>query len=152
MRDIKEIIVHCSDTNCGTEEGIREYHMKQRHWADIGYHFVILNGMADSTHTDIDGSVVPGRPEEEVGAHCENHNAHSIGVCLVGEKQFTTAQYQALKHLLISLMDKYSLTAKEVHCHYEYDTAKAQGKTCPNIDVLEIRDLLQEEFKLEPKG
>ena len=41
---------------------------------DIGYHFYITR----------DGEIHPGRPLEKVGAHCRNHNAHSIGICYEG--------------------------------------------------------------------
>jgi N-acetylmuramoyl-L-alanine amidase len=41
---------------------------------DIGYHFYITR----------DGEIHRGRSLEEVGAHCRNHNAHSIGVCYEG--------------------------------------------------------------------
>ena len=32
----------------------------------------------------LDGTVEHGRPEAEIGAHCQNHNEHSIGICYVG--------------------------------------------------------------------
>ena len=31
-----------------------------------------------------DGEIEPGRPEWLTGAHCKNHNAHSIGICYEG--------------------------------------------------------------------
>ncbi|MDC2180798.1 N-acetylmuramoyl-L-alanine amidase, partial [Bacteroides thetaiotaomicron] len=40
----------------------------------IGYHFYITR----------DGEIHPGRPLEKVGAHCRNHNTHSIGICYEG--------------------------------------------------------------------
>jgi N-acetylmuramoyl-L-alanine amidase len=146
MREIKELIVHCSDTDCGTEQGIRDFHINVRGWKDIGYHYVILNGKADSSHPDDDGAIIPGRPEEEIGAHCEGHNANSIGVCLVGVKAFTVSQMQALQSLLLNLMHTYNLTPENIHCHYEYDTAIAQGKTCPNIYIADVRALFTGEI------
>ena len=41
---------------------------------DIGYHFYITR----------DGEIHRGRALEKVGAHCRNHNAHSVGVCYEG--------------------------------------------------------------------
>ena len=41
---------------------------------DIGYHFYITR----------DGEIHRGRALEKVGAHCRNHNTHSIGVCYEG--------------------------------------------------------------------
>lgn len=74
MRQINEIIIHCAATPEGrnfTVADIDKWH-KQQGWRGIGYHFVIY----------IDGSVHKGRPVEDVGAHCLNHNAHSIGCVL----------------------------------------------------------------------
>lgn len=76
MRTITLIIIHCSATPEGkdyTVEDIDRWH-KARGWKCIGYHYVIYR----------DGSIHKGRPDEMVGAHCVNHNKHSIGVCYVG--------------------------------------------------------------------
>ena len=56
----------------------------------IGYHYVI----------DIDGVVETGRGLDEVGAHAAGFNAASIGICMVGTKRYTPAQWQALTGLL----------------------------------------------------
>ena len=45
-----------------------------RGFRDIGYHFYITR----------DGEIHRGRALEKVGAHCRNHNTHSIGVCYEG--------------------------------------------------------------------
>ena len=76
MRTINEIIVHCTATAEGkdyTVEDITRWH-KARGFKTIGYHYVIYR----------DGTVHAGRPENEIGAHCQGHNAKSIGVCYVG--------------------------------------------------------------------
>lgn len=75
-RNIKEIIVHCSDTPEGrhhTVEDLRAWH-KAQGWSDIGYHYVVY----------IDGSIHVGRDVDIVGAHCSGHNSNSIGVCYIG--------------------------------------------------------------------
>jgi len=48
--------------------------MSVRQVSIIGYHFVIYR----------DGSIHVGRNKDLVGAHCEGHNAISIGVCYIG--------------------------------------------------------------------
>ena len=45
-----------------------------RGFRDIGYHFYITR----------DGEIHRGRALEKIGAHCRNHNAHSVGVCYEG--------------------------------------------------------------------
>ena len=35
-------------------------------------------------HITRDGEICQGRPLEKVGAHCRDHNTHSIGICYEG--------------------------------------------------------------------
>ena len=72
MRTITLIIVHCSANRAGSAlrmADIDSYH-RSLGWIGCGYHYVIPT----------DGTIEPGRPDEMVGAHCKNHNRHSIGV------------------------------------------------------------------------
>ena len=76
-RTITEIIIHCTATPEGkdvTVEQIRQEHIKNRGFSDIGYHYVVYRN----------GHVVDGRDVDKIGAHCTNHNAHSIGIAYVG--------------------------------------------------------------------
>ena len=76
MRKILEIIVHCTATfpdQRVTVADITRWH-KQRGWKTIGYHYVV----------DQEGNVYPGRPLEQAGAHCLDHNKNSIGVVYCG--------------------------------------------------------------------
>ena len=76
MRDINQIIVHCSATPPSMIVGaddIRKWH-KARGWSDIGYHYVIKrNGVTEK-----------GRDITRVGAHAKGHNEDSLGVVLIG--------------------------------------------------------------------
>lgn len=101
MRTITLIIIHCSATPEGRSlsfEECRRDHIMHRHFRDIGYHFYITR----------DGTVHDGRPIEKVGAHCEGHNTHSIGICYEGGLDAngkpadtrTEAQRKALKSLV----------------------------------------------------
>ena len=77
MRNINEIIVHCSATREGQDipvETIRDWHVNGRGWSDIGYHFYI----------DIKGEIHKGRDIARIGAHCSGHNRNSIGICYCG--------------------------------------------------------------------
>lgn len=132
-RRIDWIIVHCSDTPEGrnnTVEDIRRWH-KQRGWSDIGYHYVVY----------LDGSVHNGRNVDKIGAHCENYNSNSIGICYIGGKTVdmksnkdtrTPKQKEALLRLLRELRKLYP-TAKIVG-HKDLDK---KGKTCPNFNPKE---------------
>jgi N-acetylmuramoyl-L-alanine amidase len=75
-REVRLLVVHCSATRCDKNfsvEALRRCHLA-RGFASIGYHFYITR----------DGEIHRGRSLEEVGAHCRNHNAHSIGACYEG--------------------------------------------------------------------
>ena len=90
-----------------------------------------------------DGQIEPGRPEWLVGAHCQNHNAHSIGVCYEGGLDIrgkpadtrTEAQRQALRRLLKELKERYPRAL--IVGHHDLNPLKA----CPCFDAVEYRDL-----------
>lgn len=114
-RSITEIIIHCTATPEGkdvTVDQIRTEHIVNRGFSDIGYHYVIYRN----------GHVADGRDVDKIGAHCTNHNAHSIGIAYVGgvenkpgvpyNKQKakdtrTLAQKAALLSLLVDLRKLY---------------------------------------------
>ena len=107
-------------------DDITRWH-KQRGFRTIGYHHVVYR----------DGSVHPGRPEGEIGAHCTGHNACSIGVCYIGgvaadgktaKDTRTPEQRKALLMLLRRLRAKYP-NAK-IHGHRDF-----AAKACPSFDA-----------------
>lgn len=129
MRKINEIIVHCTATAEGKNfkaADIDRWH-KAKGWNGIGYHHVV----------DLDGTVEPGRPENEVGAHCLKHNANSIGVVYVGglasdgktpKDTRTLEQKAALVKLLTELKHRYPNAT--IHGHRDF-----AAKACPSFDA-----------------
>ena len=129
MRKINEIIVHCAATPEGKNfkaADIDRWH-RERKMKCIGYHYVV----------DLDGTVEPGRPESEIGAHCLGHNQYSIGVCYVGglaadgktpKDTRTAAQKEALLALLKKLRAKYHNAS--IHGHRDF-----AAKACPSFDA-----------------
>jgi len=138
VREIKRIIIHCSDSKDGTVESIRAMH-KGKGWADIGYHKVIYPN----------GSVHLGRPMEQVGAHCEGHNSDSVGFCLIGVNDFSTEQIRSLVYETLSAMHTYAIDAQNVLAHYELDK---KGKVCPYIPGALLRYLIRLEVPDYVKG
>lgn len=147
QREVTTIAIHCADTPNGRPQTVADIDSWHQHngWhrADywrvkkgfnpsllsIGYHFVIY----------VDGTVHTGRHVDEIGAHVGGHNSNSLGICLVGKDKFTAKQWAALKQLVADLevnikTGPHNHTVK-VMGHYQFDTAIAQGKTCPNFDV-----------------
>ena len=136
MRTITLIIIHCSSTPEGkdyTVQDIDRWH-KARGWKGIGYHYVIYR----------DGSIHKGRPEEQVGAHCLNHNKHSIGICYIGgltadskkaKDTRTPEQKAALRALLVELKQSYPRSLIMGHNVFA-------NKACPCFDAAkEYQDL-----------
>ena len=143
MRDINEIIIHCTDTPPSWGQmltprqqlaEIRRWHVEENGWKDIGYHYIVTR----------DGTVVKGRPVDQVGAHVKGHNANSIGVCLIGGKggtaddsfsqHFTDAQNAALRNLIDALRRDFP-AIKKISGHNEY-----AAKACPCFRVAAWKD------------
>ncbi|MDD5050809.1 MAG: N-acetylmuramoyl-L-alanine amidase [Candidatus Pacebacteria bacterium] len=118
-RETSMIIVHHSAGLNGNAQIFRDFHVHQRGWEDIGYHFVICNG-----HGGGDGEIETGRAENLVGAHAGNphpsRNRFSVGICLVGENIFTPEQLKSLKAKLIELCRKYHIvpSAQTIQRHH----------------------------------
>jgi N-acetylmuramoyl-L-alanine amidase len=129
VRNIKEIIIHCSATPAGRNIDVAEitkWHLA-RGFKTIGYHYVIY----------LDGSVHKGRDEDEVGAHCLNHNSISIGICYIGglSKDGKTSQdtrTEAQKTALIELLKELKRRYPQAKIHSHRDFAK---KDCPCFDA-----------------
>lgn len=132
MRPIRYLIIHCSASPNGVslyqyktpqrtviktpaqtidvwhqERGFRRTGTQAQRFNPelkaIGYHLVI----------GLDGTLFTGRALEEIGAHAVGHNAHSIGICLVGTDRFTSAQWQSLKNCVQHLCTQFSLPLVE---------------------------------------
>jgi hypothetical protein len=136
----KMITIHCSASPNGRQVSgneIKKWHTDPppngRGFKDIGYHCVI----------EIDGGVYRGRAENVVGAHVEGHNTANLGVCLVGMDKFSLDQFHGLKWVLKNWMISYLISDAQLFAHCDWDTAKKQGKTCPNIPIDVIKRWLR---------
>lgn len=142
MRNLTEIIVHCSATkphwmdNKPTSDKvaeIRRWHTDPkpdgRGWSDIGYHWII----------DRDGTVLSGRSMFRDGAHVKGRNKGTVGICLLGgfgssendgpHDNYTPSQLAALRMLIADLQGEYPSITK-VSGHNEY-----AAKACPGFRV-----------------
>lgn len=123
MRTIKKIIIHCTDNDNPriTVADIRAWHVKGRGWKDIGYHWVILS----------DAKAHPGRPEEQVGAHCAGENHDSLGIAVHMKNIVHADQMECLKKLLIAKCKEYNISVENIYPHNHF----TPYKTCPNFDI-----------------
>lgn len=130
--ETKFIAIHCADTKPSmntTAADIDRWH-RQRGWKCIGYHKVIKR----------DGTIEDGRALDQIGAHVENWNSVSVGVCMVGgasehdvtvpENNFLPAQWVALEKLLKDLQKKYPKAHIQGHRDFPGVT-----KSCPVFSV-----------------
>jgi N-acetylmuramoyl-L-alanine amidase len=119
MREVNEIIIHCSATPNGrfhTAADINRWH-KERGWDLIGYHWVIRTT----------GEIEAGRPEWMPGAGVKGRNSNTIHICMIGTDEYSDEQWKSLRWLVDGLMFKYKAT---VHGHNEFS-----NKKCPGFNV-----------------
>jgi hypothetical protein len=146
MRQIREIVVHCSDSGFGDVRMINDWH-EQRGFNCIGYHRVILNGFRRPRRyePDDEGKVEFGRPASQIGAHVRGHNRHSLGICYIGnaENPITDLMYDVLTENLVAWCEEYHLTEENIFGHTELD----QRKSCPDLDMEKLRDDVRDRLK-----
>jgi len=126
------IVIHCSATpetmDIGVDK-IREWHVDDNKWDDVGYHHIITRA----------GIIEPARPEDMQGAHAPRVNDRSVAICMIGgsdvnggwSNNFTNEQWVTLKALLLNLTKKYEI--KKIIGHYQVD----DKKECPSFKVPE---------------
>lgn len=127
MRKIDKIVIHCSATPKGRYfdvDDIRRWHVQERGWSNVGYHYIIL----------LDGTIQLGRSIEVVGAHVKGHNLTSIGICYIGGSHGVDTRTQEQKKSLSLLLKTLRLIFKdaEILGHRDFDKVK---KDCPSFDA-----------------
>lgn len=142
MRQINEIIIHCSATRPDqdiTAKQIHQYHVTHNKWQGIGYHFLIR----------LDGTIEGGRPISMIGAHTSGHNQRSIGICYAGgivnvngktlpKDTRTPEQIRSMYCLVRTLLHCFPEINK-ISGHNEY-----ANKACPCFDVKgEFQEILE---------
>ena len=137
------IVVHCAATPPSADIGvaeIRRWHVEDRGWSDIGYHYVIRRN----------GTIEPGRPHDVVGSHVRGHNRDSVGICLVGgvnaagapDANYTDAQWASLKAIVHAMTVEYPHA--EVLGHHDFPGVE---KACPCFVVRDWWEPLRQEIE-----
>jgi hypothetical protein len=109
-------------------DAIRRFHVEERGWDDIGYHFVI-------EFSGDEMCLFRGRDVRYRGAHCEagGRNWNTLGVCVVGRfetpESVTPPVFTRVRDALAMLVQAYHLDPRAVRGHREWDPAK----TCPGM-------------------
>jgi len=136
LKEVKQIIIHHTQGTDYSIDSLRDFHVNKNGWEEIGYHFVIGNGV----NTE-DGKIYSTRKTKYIGAHAYGSNKNSIGIALVGNFDKTLPskkQMASLLKLIKKISKKHKIPSKNILGHKE---VKGTKKSCPgkNIDMKEIR-------------
>ena len=138
-RRIALIVIHCSGTRCDRDfpvEALRRCHVRERRFADIGYHYYITR----------DGVIHLCRPVDHIGAHARGWNDHSIGVCYEGgldeRGHPSDTRTMAQKVSLIALLRRLRLDYPGARILGHRELSPRIRKACPCFRAAcEYRDL-----------
>ncbi len=103
-------------------ERIRQVHVENNGWADIGYHFAV----------DPQGRVWASRPLELQGAHVKDQNEHNMGILVLGNFELQTptpAAMTALDALLIEAAVVNRVPLTNIRTHREWNPTACPGAT-----------------------
>ena len=134
------IVIHHSATTEGSAAVFHRFHVDERGWDSLGYHFVIGNGTGSG---DGEIEVGPRWRRQQTGSHAVGYNRRGIGICLVGnfnEQRPTPRQMQSLRLLGTHLMKRFDIPPERVIGHKECRGASTEcpGKNMPMNDVREM--------------
>ncbi len=108
-------------TSAQAIEKDRRGHVEDRHWGDIGYHYIIDRG----------GRLWEGRSVRYQGAHVESQNEHNIGVMCLGnfETQLPSdAQLTTLRDTLTKLRRQYDVNPRRIYGHRDIGQSVCPGR------------------------
>lgn len=102
--------------------GIQNFHMDNRGWSDIGYHFVVAP----------DGKLFEGRPPTMIGAHSPP-NTGKVGICLIGNfdgvDTLKPEQRATLVKILAHLCGRFKIPASKIKGHRDFQSTDCPGST-----------------------
>lgn len=138
-RPVHSIFLHCSATDKESQDNpefIRDVHVKENGWNDIGYHYFINKA----------GDLFTCRNIESTPAAQYQFNSGSIAICLSGLENFTDMQFATLEDLLHKIQDKYK---KRLRIRGHREVAFLVPKDCPVYDYAKILNLKYEGESVE---
>ena len=144
VKDIKYLIIHKTDSE---DKGkfhaydTARYHVDNRGWAGIGYHYFIIK----------DGSIFQTQPDYVISNHASNYNSTSLGIVITGDhrlpnsKDYTCGdnegmlgktQYKALVWTLAKLQIRHSIPFENILAHGQ----TGSSKSCPNLNMEQLKE------------
>ena len=129
-RHVDRVFLHCSASDNPDHDDIatiRSWHVDERGWSDVGYHYFIRS----------DGALQEGRPLERTPAAQAGHNPGTVAICLHGlaAENFTDDQFRTLTALAREIDEAYAGRVT-FHGHCE-----VSSKSCPVFPYREVLGL-----------
>lgn len=128
---VKYLTIHCAATPEGRDVKAREINKWDiAKFGQISYHIIV----------ELDGTIVRGLSDTQLGAHVGKHNTGNIGICYVGgmDKDMkrakdtrTREQKKALRTLVATFRDRYPGII--VRGHRDWPGVK---KDCPSFNAI----------------
>lgn len=134
-RRVWKVFIHCSASDNPKHDDIsviRDWHINERHFADVGYHYFIRST----------GEIQNGRDVEVVPAAQQGYNTGSIAICLHGKDHFTIEQFTSLITLCGAIHGALPKVTFHGHC-------EVSQKLCPNFNYRNVLGL-DEKGNLKP--
>lgn len=130
---VEYLIIHHLGLTRGSMQSIRNRHVDELGWKDVGSNYIVGNGNGIE-----DGLVLEGRPVEMGACQCRGFNSRSISVLMVGnfDKYYPSRkQWDSLIELVRRLMDEYGIPADKVIGHREAYALRGMEaeRSCPGF-------------------
>ena len=144
VKDIKYLIIHQTDSEDKGKFHVYDtarYHVDNRGWAGIGYHYFIIK----------DGSIFQTQPDYIISNHASSYNATSLGIVITGDHRLPTSkdytcgdnegmlgktQYKSLVWTLAKLQTKYNIPFENILAHGQ----TGSSKSCPNLNMEQLKE------------
>lgn len=119
LYEIDQIIIHHSAGHMSVEQTAK-FHVEDRGWPGIGYHFMILPG----------NSVQMTNALDTISYHCRGENTRSIGICVKGnfEEDEPTATQVLNLYELVELLKSVVKPDLKVYGHRDKGNTLCPGK------------------------
>lgn len=124
-----KIILHHDAENFKDAIELHNYHINDKQYSGIGYHFFINK----------QGQAYIGRPIDKIGAHCLGQNGDSIGICFQGNYQnvdnaMPSPQLVKGLYVIKYILNKYgNLSIKK---HSDFCSTACPGKNFPFNQII----------------
>lgn len=119
LSQISQIVVHHSASSTHMAADFARWHVEDRGWPGMGYHFAI----------EKDGSIVMGNPLTNISYHTSGENTKSVGIVLSGNfnnEQPTPEQLESLDKLIAYLRQELPQPL-EVYGHRDFKATSCPG-------------------------